>query len=89
MRHIGLTQSGTVLVEMTIDEWQNLGAIITDVELLAQQVISHRALTGMNQEQFAKRAGISRTYLSMLESGKGPNLSLNIVTRIHEAIDQP
>ena len=57
MRHIGLTQSGTVLVEMTIDEWQNLGAIITDVELLAQQVISHRALTGMNQEQFAFQHG--------------------------------
>ncbi len=89
MKYIGFTQSGSILIEMSTDEWQSVGTLMSDVNLLAQQVLSFRALNSMSQERFAQRAGISRNYLSMLESGKEPNLSLDVVTRIREAIDQP
>ena len=88
MRYVGITQHGTLLIEMSVDEWQNIGTLPADIGVLAEQVRAFRGATGMSQEKFAARASISRNYLSMLESGKEPNMSLDIVWRIREAIDQ-
>lgn len=89
MKHIGMTQSDTILIEMTVDEWQSLGALPCNVELLAAQIRAFRGLHNMSQVEFAARAGISRNYLSMIETDKEPNLSMDVVWRIREAIDQP
>jgi DNA-binding XRE family transcriptional regulator len=89
MRFIGMTEHGNILIEMSADEWQNIGAAPVTISRLASQVLAFRKMNNMSQDAFASRAGISRNYLSMLETGKEPNLSMDIVWRIREAIDQP
>ena len=43
----------------------------------------------ITQEQLAKRARIARTYVTLLESGRKKNPSLDILKRLARALDVP
>ena len=40
----------------------------------------------MSQDELARKAGISRTYLAMLESGKQENVTVKILCSIADAL---
>jgi transcriptional regulator with XRE-family HTH domain len=56
------------------------------VEALADVLEKRRQEVGISQEELAKRAGISRTYLSDIERGLR-NISVNTLTRLSRALD--
>ena len=55
---------------------------------LGQSIQQHRRLRGWNQQKLAERAGLDRTYISLLERG-GQNISLSVLFRIAEALHVP
>ena len=89
MRYIGITTNGTVLIEMSVDEWNRVGQTLPTVELLGEQVRAHRAIWRITQTEMAERAGISRNYLSLIESGKIANISLGILSSLQDAMALP
>lgn len=58
----------------------------TAIDDLGSEVKTYRRREKITQTEFAERVGISRTYLSMVESGKATNISLQIFDTIKAAI---
>jgi transcriptional regulator with XRE-family HTH domain len=48
-----------------------------------------REQKGLTQEHVAKRAGVTKPYLSQLESGKRKNPSLPVLKRLAKALGVP
>lgn len=57
---------------------------LTD-ETLSEQLKTERELSGMTQQQLAKKAGVSQRYISKLEQAT-PKKSLNALMRVVDAL---
>lgn len=55
---------------------------------LARRIKELRAAAGLSQRGFAKEAGLTQSYIYMLESG-GPNVSLAVIRRIASVLGVP
>ena len=53
---------------------------------LAEQIRLFRSKRGLSQEELAFRAGLHRTYISLVERGK-KSPTINCLTRISAALD--
>lgn len=56
---------------------------------MKNKVAFFRIQLGLSQEQFAHSVGISRPYLSEIETGKANNVGWPIVLRISQKIGKP
>ena len=56
---------------------------MADVFTVLRQI---RFRKGMTRGELAERAGIAQSYLSMIEHGKRPNVPLDTLTRIADAL---
>lgn len=54
---------------------------------LGQYIRRQRLAMGIDQSDFAKRAGLSRNYISLIESGHASNLTVNALAGIAQALD--
>jgi transcriptional regulator with XRE-family HTH domain len=48
-----------------------------------------RTARGLTQEQVAKKAGVSKNYITMLEGGKRTSPSLDVLRRLAKAFGVP
>lgn len=55
-------------------------------KIIGINILKHRRLQSMSQEELAEVAGISRTKLSDIERGKGP-YSIELIFLIAKALD--
>lgn len=53
---------------------------------VAKRVAVERQLRGLSLSQLADKAGISKSYLSQLESGKQENPSLDVLNKLADAL---
>lgn len=51
------------------------------------RIKEYRLKRGMTIEHLARAAGITRTYLSLIENGKADNISTKVLVRIASALD--
>lgn len=56
-------------------------------EKILKQIKNIRKQKGISLKEISSKAKISYTYLSMLESGKKLNPSLNVLTKIAKALN--
>lgn len=60
-----------------------------DVKWLGQQVVALRTRLGLQQQELARRAGMSQAYVNRLEHGLIANPKINDLATIAEALDVP
>lgn len=53
---------------------------------IGQRIRRRREDVGVSQTDLAQQAGISRTYLSLIERGEAKNISLNVLNRLAVAL---
>lgn len=82
IRKIGETATGTVVVEMTSDEWERLCSLIPPPEDLGTAIIAYRRKHGLTQAAFADIIGHSRNWISAIERDKTIQLSYETYKRI-------
>ena len=58
-----------------------------DSKELGHQIRKRRREKGISQETLAMRVGISRQYVSYIESGKAQNVSINILYQLASALE--
>ena len=58
-----------------------------DSQSLGRQVLNRRKDMGLSQEALAKRADISRNYISIIERGEARNVSMNIIGQLAIALE--
>ena len=56
---------------------------------LAGMIRKHREAKGMTQKQVAKKAGVTKQYVTMLEAGKRRSPSLSVLQRLAKALGVP
>lgn len=57
-----------------------------DIKELGHQVLRRRKEVGFSQEALARKAEISRNYLSLIERGEAQNVSVNILNCLATAL---
>lgn len=57
-----------------------------DFASFGEQVRKRRIEEGMSQEELAKKAGVSRVYISLIERGQAQNLSWSVVSGLTTAL---
>jgi len=79
MKWIGESESGRELVEMSRDEFGLFVATQCREEAdVGAAVRKWRHKNGVSQTELAKRAGISRNYVSQIETGEAANVSYRV-----------
>ncbi len=56
---------------------------------VGKRIKSHRKEQGMSGEQLADKAGLTTTYVSRVENGLVPGVSLDVIIRIAKALNIP
>lgn len=56
------------------------------IEIIAKNIKKYRLEKGLSQEELADKAGLHRTYISLLERKK-KNVSVKILEKIASALD--
>ena len=90
MKFIGYTESGSLIVEVSEDEYRGFVLATTmsrdfvksghfDVSAMAK---AYRQQNKITQADFAERVGISRNYLSQIERGEAKNFSVAVYMAI-------
>ena len=72
MKKIGMTSSGNIIVEMTPEEWakRNKDLALSLKKDLPALVAQYRQDNNLSQKAFARKLGISRNTIILLEQGK-------------------
>jgi DNA-binding XRE family transcriptional regulator len=86
MRKIGKTLSGNVLIEMSMNEWQEVVEHNGIPKDLSAAVVEYRMKNGLTQMELAQKIGISRTRVQELERGLSRNMRLRTYERVLSAI---
>lgn len=60
-----------------------------DTQQIGRQVLRLRRELGISQESLARRACLSRNYISLIERGVADNVSLNVVAQLARALGVP
>jgi len=86
MYKIGETIAGTILVEMTPEEWAAVNGLFKTsdnfIEHLGDELARYRRERGLSQAEVAKQLGVSRTYISLVERGIATSVSSEVRGRI-------
>ena len=56
---------------------------------MGRRIEAARSKAGMSQEQLADRAGLTRAFVSRVENGLAPKVSVDTVWKICKALDIP
>ena len=92
-RVIGETLAGSLIIEMHPAHYAALLANhlhdLGDLSQLGATVRLWRKTNAVTQTDFAKAAGLSRTMLSLIESGTRKNMTLKTAVRLLEAMQRP
>ena len=86
MRKIGKTLSGNVLIEMSMNEWQEVFEHNGNPKDLSAAVVEYRMKNGLTQTQLAQKIGISRTRVQEIERGLSRNMRLQTYERVLSTI---
>lgn len=86
MRKIGKTLSGNVLIEMSMNEWQEVVEHNGSPKDLSAAVTEYRMKNGLTQKQLAQKIGISRTRVQEIERGLSRNMRLRTYERVLSTI---
>jgi DNA-binding XRE family transcriptional regulator len=86
MRKIGKTLSGNILIEMSVNEWQEVVEHNGIPKDLSAAVVQYRMENGLTQMELAQKIGISRTRVQEIERGLSRNMRLRTYERVLLAI---
>jgi len=83
MKWIGVTTNGNYIIELSPEYWQVIAESgVGDDAPIGEAIRVYRKAQGITQAQMAKRVGISRNYLSMIERDTVRNYSHDTYIRI-------
>jgi DNA-binding XRE family transcriptional regulator len=86
MRKIGKTLSGNILIEMSVNEWQEVIEHNVIPKDLSVAVVQYRMENGLTQMELAQKIGISRTRVQEIERGLSRNMRLRTYERVLSTI---
>lgn len=72
--------------QMKDPEFRRLCAIEEVKVTLAQKIAEMRDAGHLNQQELARRLGVSQQFISQLETGRGNNLTLDTLIRLAEGL---
>jgi hypothetical protein len=75
VRKVGVTSTGSVLVEMPRKEWERLCSLTLPPDDLGAAIVQYRTRQGLSQGAFAEMAGLHRNWVSAIERDRAVRMS--------------
>ena len=86
MQKVGETTAGTVLVEMTHEEWRQIALNIVSPGDLPHLMRKYKYEHKLTQMELAEKIGISRTKYQEIDRGLTKNMSIRTYQKIISTI---